>query len=83
MSNTGIFDTRYVQHIPKGHPFDIKTPKSSAAKKSSAAANDDTQSKYVPGQINIFTGKPLPKISKLSIFQPTSVQAAQILLVSI
>jgi hypothetical protein len=71
------------------HPFYQHTTgeKSSAAKKLSAAkllsaANaGDTEGNYVPGQINIFTGKPLPKISELPpvgvIRKPSSAAGLQ------
>ena len=81
---------------PVNHPFYQHTTgvyssaakKSSAAKLSSAAAKlsaaanaGDTEGKYVPGQINIFTGKPLPKISELPpvgvIRKPSSVAGLQ------
>jgi hypothetical protein len=66
MPKSGIFGTPYIPYIHPNYPL-YKTTKSSAAKKSSSAAANagDTEGKYVSGQINIFTGKPLPKISEL------------------
>jgi hypothetical protein len=64
MSESSIFAKQNTPPpITRDHPLNIKMNKSSAAKKSSAAANTgDTKGKHVSGITNLFTGKPLSKL---------------------